>query len=98
MTSLNVRVNARTDKMTGKEYFEGTVQIAGLQPTKLVKNDGSTRYNARSQVTQAASRLGQKMLSAVVFEDNVEVMRQAAKKSVKKTPKKKTCTGGACCL
>ena len=98
MTTLNVRVQARTDKATGQEYFEGTVTVPGLMPTKLVKNDGCTRYTSRSQVTQAASRLGQKLLAGVQFDDNVEAMRQAAKKSVKKSTKTKACNGGSCCL
>lgn len=55
MSNLNLKVSERNGS------YEGTVTIAGLRPTKLVKNDGQTTYATRSAVTQAASAVAKKL-------------------------------------
>lgn len=55
-TELQVKISERQE---GTEtWYEGTVSICGLKPTKLArKSDGSTRFATRSSLTGAARTL-----------------------------------------
>jgi len=83
-TELQVKVASR---QSGEEqWFEGTVSIAGLKPTKLArKSDGSTRFTTRSSLTGAANNLAKALGYTGVTAD--EPKRVAAKKSATKTKK-----------
>jgi hypothetical protein len=80
------QITASSDKTTGEEYFEGTVQLPGLKTAKLVKNDGCTRYSSKSQVVQAARRLSERYnLCLTSAEEASTPVRKAAKKSINKS-------------
>lgn len=78
MSELSVVVK---EKSKGRDqWFEATVSIEGLRPTKLArKSDGCTRFTTRSAVSGAARRL-----AVSLGYDGV------AKPTVKKTTKSKT--------
>lgn len=50
--NLSVKVTTRT--VGGNKFFEGTVRLPGLQPTKLVKTDGETTFSTRSALYASA--------------------------------------------
>lgn len=53
---LQVKVSERQEGT--QTWYEGTVSICGLKPTKLArKSDGSTKFATRSSVTGAARTL-----------------------------------------
>lgn len=84
--TLSVKVANRTSG--GEEWYEGTVSISGLKPTKLArKSDGSTRFPTRSAVTGAARNLAKALgFSDVEVNDGSKAAapkKAAAKKSVK---------------
>ncbi len=83
MGTLKLRVTQK-----GNSY-EGMVSINGLQPTKLVKNDGGTNYATRSGASQAAQNLARKM--NLTYKEEATPVAKAAKKSTKKNSP--TCHG-----
>lgn len=100
--TLSVRVASR--KTEQGEWYEGTVSIQGLKPTKLArKSDGSTQFPTRSAVSGAARNLAKSLgftdvdVTDATAASNKPTVKKAAKKSsavpVKKTsskPKTKT--------
>jgi hypothetical protein len=57
---LSVTVTNR--KTSEGEFYEGTVSIEGLKPTKLArKSDGSTMFPTRSAVSGAARNLAKSL-------------------------------------
>lgn len=85
--TLSVRVASRKTE-TG-EWFEGTVSIAGLKPTKLARrSDGSTQFPTKSAVSGAARNLAKSLgFTDVDVNDSSKTtaLKKAAKKSAKKT-------------
>lgn len=58
--TLSVRVASR--KSESGDYYEGTVSIMGLKPTKLArKSDGSTQFPSKSAVNGAARNLAKSL-------------------------------------
>lgn len=58
--TLQVKVSSRREGQN--EWYEGTVSISGVKPTKLCrKSDGSTRFATRSSLTGAARNLAQSL-------------------------------------
>jgi len=89
--TLSVRVASRKSE-TG-EWYEGTVSIAGLKPTKLARrSDGSTQFPTKSAVSGAARNLAKSLgFTDVDVSDSSKtaaVKKAAKKSSVKKTSSK----------
>jgi hypothetical protein len=58
--TLSVRVASR--KSDAGDYYEGTVSITGLKPTKLARrSDGSTQFPTKSAVSGAARNLAKSL-------------------------------------
>jgi hypothetical protein len=58
--TLSVRVASR--KSDSGDYYEGTVSIVGLKPTKLARrSDGSTQFPSKSAVNGAARNLAKSL-------------------------------------
>lgn len=75
--TLSVRVSTRKNS-TG-EWFEGTVSIAGLTPSKLARRtDGSTQFTSRSALSGAARNLAKSLGFAGV--QVVDTQKKPAKK------------------
>lgn len=82
--TLSVRVSGRTNEQ-GTQFFEGTVSIQGLKPTKLVKKaDGSSQFPTKSALSGAARNLAK----SLGFNDVNIVDTTAPKQTVKKAAKK----------
>jgi hypothetical protein len=82
---LPVKVTSR--KSGDEEWYEATVSVPGLKPTKLArKSDGNTHFSSRSAVTGAAKNLAK----SLGFEDvdYGEATAAPAKKAAKKATKK----------
>jgi hypothetical protein len=87
--ALSVRVASR--KTEAGEYYEGTVSIAGLKPTKLARrSDGSTQFPTKSAVSGAARNLAKSLGFADVDVNDTTVVKAAAK--VKTTKSKAPAT------
>ena len=90
--TLSVRLAAR--KSGTESWFEGTVSIAGLKPTKLARRvDGSTQFPTKSAVSGAARNLAKSLGFSDVDVTDGEAQKVAAKKaatSKKATSSKKT--------
>jgi hypothetical protein len=79
---LTVKVTER--EKDGSQWFEATVSIEGLRPTKLArKSDGSTKFTTRSSVTSAAKRLATTLGFQGV--ETETPAKKAAKKRVRTT-------------
>jgi hypothetical protein len=93
-TTMAVRVASR--KTESGQYFEGTVSIAGLKPTKLARrSDGSTQFSTRAAVTTAAKALAKSIgYSDVSVEDSSKPAKAsesgASKVAAKKSSVAKT--------
>jgi hypothetical protein len=84
--TLSVRVASHKTE-TG-EWYEGTVSIAGLKPTKLARrSDGSTQFPTKSAVSGAARNLAKSLgfTDVDVNDTSKTTLKKAAKKSAKKT-------------
>lgn len=86
--TLSVKVSTRKDE--SGEWYEGTVSITGLKPTKLArKSDGSTKFTSKSAVSGAARNLAKSLgFAGVDVLDSSKPAaaapkKAAAKKSVK---------------
>lgn len=85
--TLSVRVASR--KSDAGDYYEGTVSIAGLKPTKLARrSDGSTQFPTKSAVSGAARNLAKSLgFTDVDVSDTTKAatptaaLKKAAKKS-----------------
>lgn len=87
--TLSVKVASRKSE-TG-EWYEGTVSIAGLKPTKLARrSDGSTQFPTKSAVSGAARNLAKSLGFSDV--DLADSSKPALKKAAKKSSVKKTKT------
>lgn len=81
--SLNLRV---TSKTVGDEtYFEGTVSIPNLRPTKVMRSDGTTLFLRRSALTSAARAIARSVGMEPLEVDDRTVSRAAAKRSTSQT-------------
>lgn len=59
MSTLLLKISSRT--VNEQEVWEGTVNLCGVRPTKLVrKSDGSTTFGARSAVLVAARQVAKR--------------------------------------
>ena len=83
--TLSVKLSSR--KSDAGDYYEGTVSIAGLKPTKLARrSDGSTQFPTKSAVSGAARNLAK----SLGFTDvDVSDATKAATKAVPATTVKK---------
>ena len=96
--TLSVRVTNRKTE-TGA-FYEGTVSIAGLKPTKLSrKSDGSTQFPTKSALSGAARNLAKSLGFANVditdTSANIAAKKSAAKQTTaakKPAPVAKTCS------
>lgn len=89
--TLSVRVASRKSE-TG-EWYEGTVSIAGLKPTKLARrSDGSTQFPTKSAVSGAARNLAKSLGFTDVDVNDGNKTAPALKKAAKKSSVKKTTT------
>lgn len=89
---LPVKVSAR--KSGDEEWYEATVSVPGLKPTKLArKSDGNTHFSSRSAVTGAAKNLAKSLGFEEV--DYGEAAAAPAKKAAKKATKKSASTPAA---
>jgi hypothetical protein len=89
MTNLNVQVTSR--KNASNSYFEATVDVDGLRPTKLErKADGSTWFSTRSALITAAKNIAKKLgyNNVRIIESGTAVVKRASK-SIPPTAKKK---------
>lgn len=86
---LQVKVTSRTSSEDGQEFWEGTVSLDGVKPTKLArKSDGNTRFTTRSSVVGAARRFAERYGYSDVDlgeSKSVTTTKKAAKKSVSST-------------
>lgn len=89
MSELKLKVQERKDKSTSEVYYEGVVNICGLQSTKLTKKDGTTRFSKKSSVSQSAKSLAERM--SLSFEDVTSCQ------AVKKVVQKKAKSSSGCC-
>lgn len=89
--TLSVKLASR--KSGEASWYEGTVSIAGLKPTKLARrSDGSTQFPTKSAVSGAARNLAKSLgFSDVDLADSAAAPK-AAKKSATKTASKKSAT------
>lgn len=87
---LQVKVSER--QSGSEQWYEATVSICGLQPTKLArKSDGSTRFTTRSSLTGAARNLAKTLgYNGVAVEEPRRVAAKASSTPKTKTAKKKT--------
>lgn len=84
MSILNVKIVSKTDDSA--EYWEGTVSVPGLKPTKVTKSDGTTRFNSRSTLLSAVRNRAKSLgFEGVDYGENAEVAtaRKAAKKTAR---------------
>lgn len=85
--TLSVRVASRKDE--SGEWYEGTVSIVGLKPTKLARrSDGSTRFTSKSAVSGAARNLAKALgFTDVEVADNKATAAAPKKAAAKKSSK-----------
>ncbi len=83
-STMKYKVTSRKNK-EGAEYFEGTVALNGLKPTKLQKSDGCTQFSTKSAVGAAARSVAKRLGVEAQIEETAAPARKAAKKSVKAT-------------
>jgi len=84
--TLSVRLSSR--KTAEGDVYEGTVSIAGLKPTKLVRRaDGSTQFPTRSAVAGSARNLAKSLgFSDVgIVDASAPAQKTATKKAAKKS-------------
>lgn len=81
--TLSVKVSTR--KTGDQNWYEGTVSIAGLKPTKLARrSDGSTQFPTKSALSGAARNLAKALgFSDVDVADPVSATSSPAKSSKK---------------
>jgi hypothetical protein len=81
-------VNVNSTKFANCDYFEGTVRVDGLRPTKIEKRaDGSTRFQTKSALITAAKCLANNLgyNNVKIVEKGVSVIKRA--NSLKKNRK-----------
>jgi hypothetical protein len=73
-------VNVNSTKFANCDYFEGTVRVDGLRPTKIEKRaDGSTRFQTKSALITAAKCLANNLgyNNVKIVEKGVSVIKRA---------------------
>ena len=92
--TLSVKVSSR--KSDAGDYYEGTVSIAGLKPTKLARrSDGSTQFPTKSAVSGAARNLAKSLgFTDVDVSDTTKAVTKAAP-AVKAAAKKSSAVATA---
>lgn len=84
--TLSVKVTSR--KSETSSFFEGTVSIQGLKPTKLArKADGSTQFPTKSALSGAARNVAKALGFSDVDMIDTTAPKQAVKKAAKKSAK-----------
>lgn len=88
--TLSVKVSSR--KTATSEWYEGTVSIAGLRPTKLARRaDGSTQFPTKSALSGAARNLAKSLgYSDVEVNDGSKPAQKPQAQSQKKVAAKKS--------
>lgn len=88
--TLSVKLASR--KSGESSWYEGTVSIAGLKPTKLARrSDGSTQFPTKSAVSGAARNLAKSLgFSDVELADSAAAAKKSATKSASKKSAPKT--------
>ena len=79
MTSV-LDVNVNSTKFANCDYFEGTVRVVGLRPTKIEKKeDGTTRFQTKSALITAAKCLANNLgyNNVKIIEKGVSVIKRA---------------------
>lgn len=86
--TLSVKIASR--KSEAGDYYEGTVSIAGLKPTKLARrSDGNTQFPTKSAVSGAARNLAKALgFTDVDVSDGSKVAPVAPVATLKKAAKK----------
>lgn len=90
MTNLNVQVSSK--KISSSNYFEATVDVDGLRPTKLErKADGSTCFSTRSALITAAKNMAKRLgyNNVRIIESGNAVIKRASKSVPPSTKNKK---------
>lgn len=91
--TLTVRLSNR--KTPEGEYYEATIEICNLRPTKLVRpTDKTTRFPTRSSVLGAVRNFAkaQYYTSVNIIEPKAATTSEATKKAAKKSTSAKTST------
>ncbi len=90
--TLSVKVSSRTNDQ-GATFFEGTVSIQGLKPTKLVKkSDGASQFPTKSALTGAARNLAKSLgFSDVEMSDGSAKTAKSTKTAQKVAAKASAC-------
>lgn len=92
--TLSVKLASR--KSGEASWYEGTVSIVGLKPTKLARrSDGSTQFPTKSAVSGAARNLAKSLGFSDVDVADGSVAAKPAKSAAKKTASKKSATKSA---
>lgn len=80
---LQVKVTSRKSSDDASEFWEGTVTLEGVKPTKLSrKSDSSTKFTSRSSVVGAARRFAERYgYSDIDLGESAAPAKKAAKKS-----------------
>jgi hypothetical protein len=97
MTNLNVQVTNK--KSSNVVYFEATVGVDGLRPTKLQrKADGSTLFATRSALITAAKNIAKKLgyTNVKITEDGTSMFKRASKSIPPKMIKNKSTSPTLC--
>lgn len=84
MSTLNAKVTSKATD--GEEFWEGTVSIPGLKPTKVTRADGTTKFNNRSTLLSALRNRAKSLgFESVDYGQNEEAApaRKAAKKTAR---------------
>lgn len=85
MSSLEVKVTSKT--VGGSEFWEGTINVPGLRPTKLVRrSDNSTTFATRSALMGSARNFAK----GLGYTDVVETSRATAAKKTTAASKSKS--------
>lgn len=85
MSTVTVKVKQTTKQDT--TGFEGTVQLQGTRPTKLVRKDGTTLFPTTSALKSSARAFAKRINATVEYD---EPAKKAAKTSVKSKTSKTT--------
>ena len=76
----------------GKTFFEGTVAISGVKPTKLIKkSDQSTQFANRSGVLTTARNFAKKLgFEGINLNEGKKPIKKAMKKKARTTKSRTT--------
>lgn len=81
MMNNTLSVSVSSKRNATNEWYEGTVSIAGLVPSKLARRtDGSTQFNSRSALSGAARNLAKSLGFSGVQVTDVAPKKTASKR------------------